>query len=447
MDPEVLSASERLHEPLGNVAPLGEPLLCQADIPLQGLGILHLRLPTLQILRHGLPHDFVDPLLSHGLRQELCVVLDVQDLHLLCHHSCRRHRAETALRSVRDLVPNLLGRRAGVPQGELLGLPGLEVRDRLRVRLREVLPPCVKRESCFCSSVSHLPIVRVGHVQGVVHGAQKCVEQHPGRVGVLLPEVHARHLPEATDGAAHGGHAQQAEFHIDVAEGFRARGGEAEVSAPPQLRRQREELRAHEEAAREARPEGREELLRVQAASIVWRPCQHDLHFWMASEERWRNHRDVIHALLLHPTPDEDQDLGLRILVQATVRLQGLLGLEALLLQGVDARVALVLCRVRRVIQRHDAGQTVEKRALALELDAVVGRHGTHPMAGLDLFDVGDPCLEHVEATFERHVLPDGGLLQVEDDPQSAQGRDRLPEPVVDEVGLDDTHVVCIVEN
>mmetsp|Transcript_29152 Transcript_29152/g.73634 ORF Transcript_29152/g.73634 Transcript_29152/m.73634 type:complete len:430 (-) Transcript_29152:945-2234(-) len=429
------------------MVPLGHTLLRQANVPLQRFGVFHLRFAALHVLGHDVSHNVVDPPLGDRLCQELSIILDVQDLHLLSHPACSRHPAEAALRPMRYLAANLISRRASVPQSELLSLPRLEVGDRLRVRLREVLPPCVKRESCFCSSVSHLPIVRVGHVQGVVHGAQKCVEQHPGRVGVLLPEVHARHLPEATDGAAHGGHAQQAEFHIDVAEGFRARGGEAEVSAPPQLRRQREELRAHEEAAREARPEGREELLRVQAASIVWRPCQHDLHFWMASEERWRNHRDVIHALLLHPTPDEDQDLSVKVLVQATMRLQGCLRLEALLLQSVDASFPLVLCRVRRVVQRHDARQAVEERTLSLELDAIVGRHRTDPMASLHLFDIGDPSLQHVEAPFEGRVLPDGRLLQVEHDAQPAQGGDSLPEPVVYEVSLDDAHVIRIVEH
>mmetsp|Transcript_29153 Transcript_29153/g.73640 ORF Transcript_29153/g.73640 Transcript_29153/m.73640 type:complete len:214 (-) Transcript_29153:293-934(-) len=208
-----------------------------------------------------------------------------------------------------------------------------------------------------------------------------------------------------------------------------------------------EEFSAHEEPARELRLDRRQELLGIQAAGVVWRPCQHDLHFWMASEERWRNHRDVIHALLLHPTPDEDQDLSVKVLVQATMRLQGCLRLEALLLQSVDASFPLVLCRVRRVVQRHDARQAVEERTLSLELDAIVGRHRTDPMASLHLFDIGDPSLQHVEAPFEGRVLPDGRLLQVEHDAQPAQGGDSLPEPVVYEVSLDDAHVIRIVEH
>mmetsp|Transcript_99897 Transcript_99897/g.250446 ORF Transcript_99897/g.250446 Transcript_99897/m.250446 type:complete len:214 (+) Transcript_99897:438-1079(+) len=208
-----------------------------------------------------------------------------------------------------------------------------------------------------------------------------------------------------------------------------------------------EEFRAHKEPARELRPDRRQELLGIQAACIVWWPCQHDLHLWMASEKRRRDHGDVVNTFLLHPSPDEDQDLSVKVLVQATMRLQGCLRLEALLLQSVDASFPLVLCRVRRVVQRHDARQAVEQRTLSLKLDAVVGRHRADPMASLNFFDIGDPSLQHVEAPFEGRVLPDGGLLQVEHDAQPAQGGDSLPEPVVYEVSLDDAHVIRIVEH
>ena len=43
------------------------------------------------------------------------------------------------------------------------------------------------------------------HIQGVVHGAEEGVDEALGIIGVLLAEVDPGHLPEASNGATHGG--------------------------------------------------------------------------------------------------------------------------------------------------------------------------------------------------------------------------------------------------
>jgi hypothetical protein len=70
-----------------DLVPLRHPLLCEADVAVQCFGILQFPLAALLVLRLGFLHDVVDPLFRHHLRQELCVVGNVQELHLLCHHA------------------------------------------------------------------------------------------------------------------------------------------------------------------------------------------------------------------------------------------------------------------------------------------------------------------------------------------------------------------------
>lgn len=65
----------------------------------------------------------------------------------------------------------------------------------------------------------------------------------------------------------------------------------------------------------------------------------------------------------------------------------------------------------------------------------------------LRLPEVHDPRAQHVEAALECKVPPNRLLFEIEDETQAAQCGHRLPKTIVDEVSLDDAHVVGIVEH
>mmetsp|Transcript_58054 Transcript_58054/g.175503 ORF Transcript_58054/g.175503 Transcript_58054/m.175503 type:complete len:966 (+) Transcript_58054:541-3438(+) len=448
VDPEA-DAAHGLHEPQRHVVPLRDPLLGLADVALQRLGV-PLATPAPCPGHVGL-HDLVRPLLAHGLRQELRGGVDVQHPHLRGHDLRGGHGPQGGV------APRLHGRADGLhgrllPGPEVVQGPGValllpEVLQRPRVGLLQALAPGVEGELRARGRAGHLPILRVGQAQGVVHGAEEGLQQHPLRVGVLLAEVDAGHLPKAAHSAAHGRHAQQAELHVHVAEGLGDGGREAEVRPPAHLLREPEELGADEEPATELGLQRHQELLRVEAAGVVRGPGQHDLDLRVAAEQAGREHGDVVDALLLHPAPDEDQDLRVRVRVQAAAGLQGRLRLDALLLEPLDARRAGVGRRVGGVVQGQDAREAREERALAPQLGGVAHRDAADAVAPLRLPDVDHARLEHVEAALEGQVPADGRDLEVEDEAEAPERGDGLPEPVADGVRLDDAHVLRVVQH
>jgi hypothetical protein len=112
------------------LVPLGDPLLCHADVEAQRLGVLEFRLAALIVERDGLLGNVVDPLLRHRLREELHIVGDVQDLHLLHPAACAGSPAGAIGPPVRHLVADLVGHGAGVPEVEAVVLPGPRIVDR-----------------------------------------------------------------------------------------------------------------------------------------------------------------------------------------------------------------------------------------------------------------------------------------------------------------------------
>mmetsp|Transcript_34094 Transcript_34094/g.90392 ORF Transcript_34094/g.90392 Transcript_34094/m.90392 type:complete len:596 (+) Transcript_34094:416-2203(+) len=219
MDPEADAAGEGLHQPLRDVVALREALLGQADAALQRLRVLLAALDRL----HRLLHDLLRHFLTHGLRQELGAVVDVQDLHLLRDDGRRGHPAEGGLAAGRHGRPDgvvVLVVDPEVVQRERVAVSVPEIEDRLRVGLQQVHPPDVEGELRLGGGLGHLPVIGVRQVQGVVHGAEEGVEEHAARIRILLPEVNPGDLPQATHSAAHGGHPQQPELHVHVAEGL-----------------------------------------------------------------------------------------------------------------------------------------------------------------------------------------------------------------------------------
>mmetsp|Transcript_159748 Transcript_159748/g.512589 ORF Transcript_159748/g.512589 Transcript_159748/m.512589 type:complete len:541 (-) Transcript_159748:5134-6756(-) len=167
----------------------------------------------------------------------------------------------------------------------------------------------------------------------------------------------------------------------------------------------------------------------------------------MAVQQERRDHGDVVDALLLDPAADEDQDLGIRVLVQVAVPLQHRFRPHPLYLQAFDACLPMVLRRVRGVVKRHDAGQATEEGSLTLQLDTILRRHSANAMPRLHFLDVRDTCPQHVEAPLEGGVLPNRRLREVEDNAQTPKSRNCRPKAVVDKVGLDDTTIVGIVQH
>mmetsp|Transcript_28196 Transcript_28196/g.81699 ORF Transcript_28196/g.81699 Transcript_28196/m.81699 type:complete len:260 (+) Transcript_28196:2582-3361(+) len=259
--------------------------------------------------------------------------------------------------------------------------------------------------------MGHLPIVRIVHVQGKIHGTQECFQQHLRRVGILLSEVHTWHLPKAADRATDGRDTEKAELDIDVPEGLRARRGEAQMCSPAQLAWQSEELGADAQPPRVPRSRAlqlRQQLLSIQAAGVIWRSGQDYLNLGMRFEQCARQHRNVVDTLLLHPPADKDQNPGVGILVQPAVRLKLLHRREALLLQSVDAGPALIIGWVRGVVQRHDGRQAIEQWTLSFQLGCVIGGNGANALARLGLLNVGDASSQHVKAALEHGVTADG---------------------------------------
>mmetsp|Transcript_75800 Transcript_75800/g.181265 ORF Transcript_75800/g.181265 Transcript_75800/m.181265 type:complete len:435 (-) Transcript_75800:4983-6287(-) len=386
-------------------------------------------------------------LLAYRLLQKLSVVVDIQHPHVLCHDGGGGHPPEAAVLPGRKLPAHPLAACHLSPQMVQAGVSVLEVRERKMVCLQQILAPNDEGKGGLGGRLGHLPVLGLGQVQRIVDGAVEGFDQHVWRICILLAEVDPRHLPEASDRATHRGDPQQAELHIHIAEGLRAAGREAEVGAAPQLPREPEELRAHEEPAFEDGLQRSQQLLRIEPEGVVRRPCQDHLNLTAASQNVLSEHRNVIHALLLDPAADEDEDLGARVLIQIAVLLQGRLGFEAHLPQLVDACGSLVLRRVGGIVQRQDVRQAPEEHALALQICGVVGRDRANSLTTLHLLDVGNTCLEHVEAPLEHQVFPDGSDFQVEDQTKASHGGRGLPEAVVDEVRLDDPHIVRIVED
>mmetsp|Transcript_75837 Transcript_75837/g.181432 ORF Transcript_75837/g.181432 Transcript_75837/m.181432 type:complete len:232 (+) Transcript_75837:392-1087(+) len=227
---------------------LCSPLFCLADQALQRFRITGCALCA----GHGGLHDFVDPLLADRLLQEFCVIVDIENLHVLRNQCSGGHAPEGGLGPGRQNSTDALA-ACNLLQMVQARLLVLEVGEGEMVGLFEVLLPDNEGELGPSGSFGHLPVLLIRHVQGIVDSTVECFKEHVGGVGILLTEINSRHLAQTTNGTAHRRDTKQTELHVHITEGLRAGGRKAEVCTAAEFLLKVEELGAHEKPTFELR--------------------------------------------------------------------------------------------------------------------------------------------------------------------------------------------------
>mmetsp|Transcript_174042 Transcript_174042/g.557979 ORF Transcript_174042/g.557979 Transcript_174042/m.557979 type:complete len:568 (-) Transcript_174042:2979-4682(-) len=190
----------------------------------------------------------------------------------------------------------------------------------------------------------------------------------------------------------------------------------------------------HEQALIEA-PAGLQalELRAAVAAVAVPNRADHDqLRIGVCLKQPLRDIRDVIHTLLLHPTPEEDEHPCFGVLVQAVLLLYDHLRVR---LGSLTAAISQHPPRAGTLGLRHavlDAphlGQAPKHGMLQGRLQGVVPRHSADPVSTLIALDVINDRLQHAELTLDEGFVHDALHGKVED--------------VCEMPGLRSSHVLC----